>query len=51
MKFKITQIWKRTEVLEVEAESKEHAMELAQEMDFEMCHDDWLFSEEIKEIQ
>ena len=46
-KYKITQVWKHTETLEVEAKSEAHALELAQEMDFEINHDDWLYSEEV----
>ena len=49
-KYKITQVWKHTETLEVEAKSEAHALELAQEMGFEINHDDWLYSEEVKEM-
>lgn len=49
-KFKITQVWKHTETLEIEAEDEDHARWLSQDEEFEIHHDDWLYSEEIKEL-
>lgn len=49
-KFKIIQVWTHTETLEIEAENEEHARWLSKDEEFEVNHDDMLYSEEVKEL-
>lgn len=51
MKFKITQIWRYTEVLEVEAESKADALSKSQAEEFQRCHDDMLIEEVVRVVE
>lgn len=49
-KFLIKRTYKHTEEIEVEASDEYEAQELAQNMEFEQNHDDWLYSEDVKEL-
>lgn len=49
-KFKIIRVYKHTEELEVEAENRSAAQDMALEEDFERNNDDWLYSEEVIEM-
>lgn len=48
--FKITRTYKHTEEIEIEAVDKFEALENAQVLEFNRNHDDWLYSEEVKEV-
>lgn len=48
--FKITRTYKHTEAIEIEAADKFEALAQAQYLEFDRNHDDWLYSEDVKEV-
>lgn len=48
--FKIKRVYKYTEELEIEADSEEQAIALAENAEFDRNHDDWLYSETVLEV-
>ena len=49
-KYLITRTYKHIEELEIEADSKDQALELAEDMEFDRNHDDLLYDERVEEI-
>ena len=46
--FIIVRTYKHTEELEIEADSEEEAIALAEDAEFERNHDDWLYDETVR---